>query len=383
MSGVLDSFLWPVASSDFFARSWERAPLHVVRDASRHAGLFCQADADSVLSDSGGAWAGAIRAVENGAGGPLTSRPGPEPGHQAYRAGATLSFSALLDRWPAVRALQATLSAALGGPVNVNAYLTPPDSTGFPMHYDTHDVFVLQTSGAKRWRIHRPPIVMPLATQAFTTQRSAELLAAAGEPMLECELSEGDLLYVPRGFLHAAQSGPVASLHLTVGVHPPLVGSLLASALQSVIEQDPSLRAALPVGFAADQASTADALAALGRSALDRVDWPAVIASAARSSSRPQLDGHLLDLDALPSLDLHTPVRIRTSCAWDLHESDGRLSVAFHGKRLLMPLRIEPEIRFIGGGSTFTAAELPGRLDDDGRLVLVRRLVREGALTLA
>ena len=125
MSGVLDSFLWPVASSDFFARSWERAPLHVVRDASRHAGLFCQADADSVLSDSGGAWAGAIRAVENGAGGPLTSRPGPEPGHQAYRAGATLIFSALQDRWPAVRALQ-----AIGLEVTVIRDVTPVPHNG-------------------------------------------------------------------------------------------------------------------------------------------------------------------------------------------------------------------------------------------------------------
>jgi hypothetical protein len=32
---------------------------------------------------------------------------------------------------------------------------------------------------------------------------------------------------------------------------------------------------------------------------------------------------------------------------------------------------------------TFTASELPGELDDAGRLVLVRRLVREGFLRVS
>jgi hypothetical protein len=35
-----------------------------------------------------------------------------------------------------------------------------------------------------------------------------------------------------------------------------------------------------------------------------------------------------------------------------------------------------------GAAGGFTAADLPGRLDGEGRLVLVRRLVREGLLEI-
>ena len=34
--------------------------------------------------------------------------------------------------------------------LQVNAYLTPPDSRGFNKHFDTHDVFVLQILGSDR-----------------------------------------------------------------------------------------------------------------------------------------------------------------------------------------------------------------------------------------
>ena len=35
--------------------------------------------------------------------------------------------------------------------MQINAYITPPENQGFAAHYDTHDVFVLQVSGSKRW----------------------------------------------------------------------------------------------------------------------------------------------------------------------------------------------------------------------------------------
>ena len=35
--------------------------------------------------------------------------------------------------------------------VDLNLYITPPDSTALVPHYDTHDVFSLQLSGFKRW----------------------------------------------------------------------------------------------------------------------------------------------------------------------------------------------------------------------------------------
>lgn len=381
----LDAFLAPFPVADFLAVHWERAPLHLRRDRSVHDGLFGLADADAVLANAGGAWAGSIRVVQDGAASPLARRPGGVEGaYRAYRDGATFVFSALQDRVAAVRELYTSLAEALHGGVNINAYLTPPASTGFATHYDSHDVFVLQTVGTKRWVIHRPPFPLPLRSQEFTKALLPQYLEDAGEPVLEVELTAGDLLYVPRGFLHAAFSGPEPSLHLTVGVFPPLIGSVLISALETAVERDPTLRASLPLGFADDPDSIATSLAKLAHDAVGSVDWRAVVASLgpqAAATRSPSLDGHLLDLQRLPQLRLDTPMRRRPDCTWTISPHDSRLRVSFHTTHLDVPAHIEPAIRFISTTDVFTAAELPGVLDDEGRLVLVRRLVREGALT--
>jgi ribosomal protein L16 Arg81 hydroxylase len=383
----LDAFLAPFPVADFLAAYWERAPLHVRRDPSAHDGLFDLADADAVLANSGGAWAGSIRVVQDGAATPLARRPGGVEGaYRAYRDGATFVFSALQERVPAVWELYASLAEALHGGVNVNAYLTPPSSTGFATHYDSHDVFVLQTAGAKRWVIHRPPLPLPLVSQEFSKELLPQYLQGAGEPVLEVKLTAGDLLYVPRGFLHAASSGREASLHLTVGVFPPLIGPVLVSALEAAVARDPALRVSLPLDFADDPDSTATSLAKLARDAVDSVDWRAVVASLgpqAAAARRPSLDGHLQDLERLPRLRLDTPVRRRPDCTVTIGLHDDRLRVSFHAKHLDVPAHIEPDIQFISTAGVFTAAQLPGVLDDEGRLVLVRRLVREGALTFA
>ena len=56
-------------------------------------------------------------------------------------------------------------------------------------------------------------------------------------------------------------------------------------------------------------------------------------------------------------------------------------TLSFEGKTLRFPARLAPELEFlVTTESPFRVSELPGELDDNGRLVLVRRLVREGFL---
>ena len=82
-----------------------------------------------------------------------------------FAEGHTVVLQALHRTWPAVLELSTRLAAELGHPVQANAYVTPPTSRGFSAHYDVHDVFVLQITGEKRWRIHAPVLVDPLRSQ--------------------------------------------------------------------------------------------------------------------------------------------------------------------------------------------------------------------------
>jgi hypothetical protein len=56
-------------------------------------------------------------------------------------------------------------------------------------------------------------------------------------------------------------------------------------------------------------------------------------------------------------------------------------TLSFEGRDLRFPERLAAELEhLVTTEAPFRASELPGTLDEAGRLVLVRRLVREGFL---
>lgn len=168
-----------------------------------------------------------------------------------FADGATLVLQALHRTWPPVVAFAQQLVADLGHPVQVNAYVTPPQSRGFDDHYDVHDVFVLQISGAKRWRIHAPVHEAPLRDQPWTDRGEAVRAEAERECLIDEVLEPGDVLYLPRGTLHAATALGDVSTHLTFGVHTwnrhHLAEEVVAAALAAVAD-DPDVRTSLPLG---------------------------------------------------------------------------------------------------------------------------------------
>src|SRR6266581_2586433 len=118
--------------------------------------------------------------------------------------GATLVLQGLHRTWPPLVAFASELAAELGHPVQINAYVTPPQNQGFAAHYDVHDVFVLQVAGRKRWTIHPAVVEAPLDNQPWEQFR-AQVAARAAEPsLIDIVLAPGDALYLPRGTIHAA-----------------------------------------------------------------------------------------------------------------------------------------------------------------------------------
>ena len=168
-----------------------------------------------------------------------------------FAQGATIVLQALHRTWPPVAVAAQDLAADLGHPVQVNAYVTPPQSRGFDDHYDVHDVFVVQVAGEKHWQVRPPVVESPLRDQPWTDHRDAVRRAAEGPAALDAVLSPGDCLYVPRGWLHSATALGGTSIHLTMGVHVwtrrQLADDLLGAAGRR-LDADPALRASLELG---------------------------------------------------------------------------------------------------------------------------------------
>lgn len=99
--------------------------------------------------------------------------------------------------------------------VQVNAYLTTGAEDGFHLHWDDHDVIVVQAFGSKRWEV-RP------STRRYPMFRDAERSNDPPEEVIwQGEVHAGDVLHIPRGYWHAATREGLdadgASLHLTWG----------------------------------------------------------------------------------------------------------------------------------------------------------------------
>ena len=164
-----------------------------------------------------------------------------------FADGHTVVLQGLHRLWPPLIDFAGALTSDLGHPVQINAYITPPSSQGFSAHYDVHDVFVLQVAGEKRWRIHAPVRPDPLRDEPWTDHRAAVEERAAEAPLIDAVLRPGDALYLPRGYLHAAEALGGTSCHLTVGVHPVTRQAVL-DAVVAIVAGDPALRSSLPLG---------------------------------------------------------------------------------------------------------------------------------------
>jgi hypothetical protein len=304
---------------------------------------------------------------------PFTGVANPGAVAEAFNEGASIVAQGLHHWWPPVARFCRDLEAELGHPAQGNAYWTPRDSQGLPVHHDTHDVFVLQIAGEKRWLVYEPVFELPLKDQRYS-----EEMGGPGEIVHDVVLRAGDTLYLPRGWLHQAVTSETDSLHLTVGVNIYTWIDAMKAALRAA-ESDVELRRSVP----ADGEGGAELVELLAA----RLDPQSVRRRMRRKfviSRRPILENRISELRALDELDGDTAVERRPTVIADLHERrDGSIELAFEGKRLAFPAHAREEIEALAlGDGPASAADLPGELDEASRLVLVRRLVREGFLRL-
>jgi ribosomal protein L16 Arg81 hydroxylase len=157
------------------------------------------------------------------------------------REGATLIINGVDELCSSVLGLAERLESTLRVRVQVNAYLALGDTRGSRAHWDNHDVFVMQVVGRKAWRIYDSPARWPVDLFGADDGDPPE-----GPPYWEGTVEDGDVLYVPRGWWHAAVPCGEPTLHLTIGVTYPTSLGLLRW-LVDELKGDEWMRRDLPV----------------------------------------------------------------------------------------------------------------------------------------
>ena len=379
--------LEPVATDAFFAEHWEQRPLVVPRnEPGRFDDLLSEGDVERLVCSTAIRYP-AFRLVREGEQLDVGAYTADVPWRPAFtktadvtrvlaewEAGATIVLQALHVNWLPLAVFCRQLEEAIGLSVQANSYFTPRGSQGFGVHHDTHDVLVLQVAGEKRWLLYEPLLELPLKHQRYS-----RTLGDEGEPSDEVVLRAGDTLYLPRGWLHQAETSDTDSLHLTIGINAYTWLDAAKAAL-GPLEHEPDLRH----GVAADGDEAADGLAERLRGQLT----PEAVERRRRrrflDTRRPIREDGLSQLRALERLDIGTPVERRSTVIADLEEDAGGVGLVFEGKELRFPEHARAEVlACFEAEGPFRPSELPGSLDEAGRLVLVRRLVLEGFLRVS
>ncbi len=300
-----------------------------------------------------------------------------------FASGATLVLQGLHRTWAPIQSFAESLAAQLGHPVQVNAYLTPPQNSGFAPHYDVHDVFVLQFAGRKRWRIYDPVLQAPLRDQPWQARKPAVAARAAETPLIDCVLECGDALYLPRGYIHAATSLNEISGHLTVGIHA-LTRRMLADEVLSVLSDDVELRRSLPAGIDLTDERAIDGdlkatIAAL-HAAIDRFDRGTIARALRRNlaaATRPAPLRPLEQFAAAESLAPDAKVRVRPGLRPTFRAGDDELVIELPDKEVRVTEAQAQAAQLAVSGAVVSAEALPG-VDVLEGLALIAQLLREG-----
>ena len=387
-----------VSAADFADRVWSREPL-LTRAAQLPQGCFTDllspGDVDELVADralrepffrlvkDGGGLPSATRTATAGAR-RISDLADPQKIAAQHLDGATLVLQSLHRLHPPVVRFCRSLAAELGHATQCNAYVTPAgDAQGFDFHHDTHDVFVLQVSGRKRWTIHEPVLRLPLPSQP----RAGDGLVADGaEPLMDVILEPGDCLYLPRGFVHAASTTDQHSVHLTIGVLSTTWYDVLQDLL-SLASSSEAFRDALPT----PPVSALEDLPAFLTSVADWVGTVPVEELRSRVAIRlagavpPEPVRMLAQAEALRTLTATTKVRPRAGLRWSLDRAPSTVLLQLPDRVVSLPAVVEPAVRqLLTGPSTAVGiAAQSANLDEDDCQVLLRRMLREGAVVPA
>ena len=373
----LQTLIAPVPVAEFRAQYWEQKPLIVQRgNPDYYAGLFTLDDFDAAITRSP-AYVKLANAEskKNASYKPVVQ--GLEAVLADMREGATLVLDQLHNTDPKLSLLCRGLAPELSHRFQTNLYLTPPHGRGFTPHWDNHDVFILQVLGSKHWKIEKTRRTLPEPHESMGDD-GREL---RGE-LSDFTLQQGDLIYIPRGFVHAAECGAEPSLHITLGVTAFFLDELFSAVIKAAHRRDGSLNATLPLGFM--RGSADDIVRRLEKALHEMCDhefltevvdqyrdelvrnYPLDISGQVRDFFRPQ------------PVTLDDVIEPRRGSVYRIQVDAESVRVNFGARTIAFLSLFREALEFALNTPTYAVRDIKGDLADEERIVFIERLLEEG-----
>ncbi len=207
----IDYLLSPVTFRDFLDNNYDKTSIYIPGTSDKFNGLFGWDDLNHALNY------GTLQPPQSRIIFEKKSLPPDELTKldEWLKKGATFVINQLQTVDPLTEELTNALALDLNTRIQVNCYTSWPNKQGFDCHYDLHDVFIIQNEGRKLWRVYEPTFKHPVEQD----RRQKGEMPEGRDPYIECEMTPGDVMYIPRGHWHKALS-ITPSIHFTVGLRP-------------------------------------------------------------------------------------------------------------------------------------------------------------------
>lgn len=299
-----------------------------------------------------------------------------------YADGGTIVINGAHKAIPPLTTFCAQLEKELKFRVQTNLYITPPGAQGFPAHYDLHDVMVLQISGSKTWQLYGTA-AQPLPVEKTQEQRGPYPVEKVTETI---QLQAGDLLYLPRGFVHDARTTEESSIHITLGLLPRYWYHLIEEMAQ-IAKKQPTFRQALPHGFTTEQekAQFIVEFETYFHALLDRVDISTLLARADAAFVADQIQpyrGHLHNLLQVPALSAQSVLSKELTVEYLVAERGEEIAISFGEHEITIPTYLKSTLAVLLQEHPFAIHEIQGLLTEQGKIDLITQFVQAGLLRI-
>jgi bifunctional lysine-specific demethylase and histidyl-hydroxylase MINA len=294
----------------------------------------------------------------------------------------SVRFPELRPLSPQLDRLARAFEILLHQPVTASAFWSRSGMRA-PVHYDDHDLIVVQLRGSKRWYVSKKP------SELFNTWQQFPSDVLDLGPAETMDVRSGDFVYLPRGTLHTVDSD-TDSLHLSIGFTPLTMRECVLAALDHLSDLDQTLRRTVGGRLAFQLRGTG--AESLNAAALDGVTrllhacrTPGFVGEALQRRSSRVVET-LASLPApmpAPAIEMST-VLVQTEMAFcHLTSSAGRIYFSYPGGHLWIHIGAQESLLYMVNTPRFRVRDIPGAIADDVRLSLATRLVALGFLTPA
>jgi len=298
---------------------------------------------------------------------------------EKFSEGATLILSQLQEK-SSLKILCNDLSKDFGQRFQTNIYYTPKNGRqGFKIHHDTHDVFILQIAGSKKWSIYESPIQLAIKDQEFKPDTHIP-----GKLIDEFTMNQGDMLYIPRGLMHAAKTTDQKSIHITTGFMGITWQDILINHINGLCQENEILRRGLKPNYWNNFDEYSESFSQI----MEMINDQSILKDGLTNFHKRNANrlptffkNPIKNAEEIENISLKHALYLRESLQFHYQETDENIELITLNKEITLPIDYKPILDFILAEKSFIVNDLP-LLDDDSKIEFTQMLIKSGILEI-